>query len=250
MAEEQIEEHNEDQKEEFQIRSTGVVRGVPGESVGSVGVLDLRGMTADELQKLKRVDSVGVILIDSGQRAALAHVEMSSVGSVTELAPNERLMMQPFTEFTRQSVEAMAAGQRFTQMGVLAFAADVSAELVQEKFDAIRLMGVLIAPQAVVGALFGKLDHTGMTITLLENEGPFIRNMGHNTLSTGYLRHLADGSTYLNMGKTDVEPDVPEELLAAKIARYHNLGATEGPKPLIELLKARTATDAGAFIFG
>jgi hypothetical protein len=225
----------------------GIIKGVPGEEIHAVGVLDLRGVSPEELQKLKVVEATGAILIDENQKSALAHCKMEAVGAVIELAADEKVMLQPFMEITRATMEGMAAGQRFTLIGILSFTADVPPALVQEKIEALRLIGVMMATPGVQGALFGKLQHTGVTVTIGESDGPLVRNMGHTRLTAGYLSHLMPNSHYLNLGHTEVAPDVTVEQLSNVIAVYHNVGATSGPKPLIELLRARCQNNLGAF---
>src|SRR5690349_16053832 len=97
----------------------GIVHGIPSENVQGVGVLDLRGISADELQKLKSVKGTGAILIDRGQKAALTHCKMEGVGAVVELAADERLITQPVLEVTKATIGGMAAGQKFTMLGIL-----------------------------------------------------------------------------------------------------------------------------------
>jgi hypothetical protein len=237
----------EETAEAAQTKAMGIVRGVPGATVESVGVLDLRGVAPADLAALKGVKSTGVILIDSGQKTALSHVKMEAVGATVEIDPDEKLLMQPTLDMTKVALEAMAPGQKFTLMGILTFYPDVPAALVAEKFDQIRLIGVLIAPQAVQGALFGKLQHLGASITLSDEDRPLVRSMGDTTFTEGYLSHLTPGTQYVNVGHTGIADDVTEKTLANAIAIYHNVGATDGPAALIELLQARCPTNLGAF---
>jgi len=234
-------------QESAQTKAMGIVRGVPGATVDSVGVLDLRGVAPGDLGTLKAIKSTGVILIDSGQKTALSHVSMEAVGMTVEIEPNENLLIQPTLDITKAALEAMAPGQKFTLMGIMTFYPDAPAALVAEKFDQIRLIGVLIAPQAVQGALFGKVKHMGVTITLSDENRPLVRSMGDTTFTNGYLARLTPGTEYLNVGHTGISDDVTEEVLANAIAVYHNVGATDGPAALIELLQARCPTNAGSF---
>jgi hypothetical protein len=118
---------------------------------------------------------------------------------------------------------------------------------VSEKFDELRIVGVLLAGAGVHGALLGKSQITGVSVTLPDEPGPIVRNIGHNDVTPEYLTHLSDGSLYVNVGATVLSEDVTEALLAQKIQSYYNVGATIGPKPLIGLLKARCPVNLGAF---
>src|SRR5262245_3974288 len=90
----------------------GIVKGVPGAEVHAVGVLDLRGVSPEDLQKLKVVEATGAILVDENQKSALAHCKLEAVGAVIELAADEKVMLQPYMEVTKATLEGMAAGQR------------------------------------------------------------------------------------------------------------------------------------------
>jgi hypothetical protein len=230
-----------------QSSGVGVVRGVIGAQVQGAGVLDLRGVTADDLKRLESVQGTGVILIDDGQRAALSHVTLNGVGMVVEIAADERVLMQPAMDIGRVMLENMTPGQSFTIIGMLFFAADVPAAQVAEKFAGLRLIGVLVATEAVQGALFGLLRHEGVTITIRPDIKHLVRGMGNTALTPGYLTHLPEGAAYMNVGRTVIPADTPADLLASRIAAYYNLGLTEGPEPLLEILRARCASDYGTF---
>lgn len=228
-------------------RGMGIVKGVPGAHVQGAGALDLRGVAPEDLKSLRTVKGTGVILIDEGQRVALSHVEMAGVGGIVEIGEGERVLLQPILEMSTATLEGMASGQRFTLVGILSIDRDVPPALLQEKITALRLIGVLIATAGAQGALFDRLELVGVTVTLGNEPGPVVRGMGETRFTAGYLSHFAAGTVFLNIGKTDIAPDVDGALLAEKITAYHNVGATFGPAPLLELLQSRCPTNVGIF---
>ncbi len=62
-----------------------------------------------------------------------------------------------------------------------------------------------------------------------------------------YLSRLQDNSIYVNVGETEITPEVTEEMLARKIATYCNIGHTAARAPLVTLLKSRCPTNLGQF---
>jgi len=62
-----------------------------------------------------------------------------------------------------------------------------------------------------------------------------------------YLSRLQDNSIYVNVGETEITPEVTEEMLARKIATYCNIGHTVAPALLVTLLKSRCPTNLGQF---
>ncbi len=154
-------------------------------------------------------------------------------------------MTQPDIHLTKAMVEAMPAGQKLLLIGFVTIDPEVPAEVVPEKFEQLIIVGFLITSARIEGALFGRLEITGITILLKEDGGPVVRNMGANTISVAYLNRLQDGSTYINIGGTYVEKDVPEELVERKIATYYNVGQTVSSEAVMVLLKSRCDTNLG-----
>jgi hypothetical protein len=226
----------------------GMIKGVPGRRVENIGLLDLRGARPEDLQQVEWIKNVGAILIDPPLKGALTHIHLENVGTVVEVAPDCQVLVEPWQEFSRATLEAMTPGQKLFLVGMVLFRPDVPSELVAEKFAELHVVGVLMAPAGVQGALLGKLHITGVPVTLPSDKDiPIIHNIGQNLIGNGYLKYLADNAMYINIGQTVLESDVSEELLASKFASYINVGQTVAPRPLLDLLKARCATNLGHF---
>jgi hypothetical protein len=225
----------------------GVVQGVPGPHIAEVGVLDLRGVPVEQVAGIESIRAVGFVLLDEANRSALTQASMTEVGSVVVAGPDERVLIEPWLEISRATVEAMPAGQKLILVGIVWFKPDVPPAVVVEKFERLHVVGVLFAGAAVHGALLGKMQSTGVSVTLPDDVGDVVPSIGHNKLTPGYLSRLQDGIFYLNVGATEISPDVPEALLAQKIQTYYNVGATIGPAALLELLKARCPANLGEF---
>lgn len=72
-------------------------------------------------------------------------------------------------------------------------------------------------------------------------------NFSRARLTRNYLAGMENASTYANYGTLFIAEDVPQELLSAKIARFHNYGRVVGPAALLKVLEARTEANFGAF---
>jgi hypothetical protein len=232
---------------ENDVQNVATLRGVPGESVANIALLDLRGTSAEDLQRLKHMSNVAVVLIDTGQGSAIAHVRKSNVASIIEADPAERVIVGPVTEFDAETVEAMADNNRVTVIGIVVFDRDVIPALAAQKFERLRVVGILVCSAGVRGALLDRLEHIGPAATLKAAGGPLVKNMGHRHLSAMSLSHLDDGSVFLNLGHVEIKADVTLERIRAKISDYHNIGHTEGPEEVIAYLQSRTGTDLGNF---
>jgi hypothetical protein len=226
----------------------GMVKGVPGTHITGIGALDLRGVPADEVHKIESLTGVGVVLTDENNRNSLSGARMEGVGSIVEIGLDYRMILGPWIEFSRASIEAMAAGQKLALVGIVIFKPDVPAALVAEKLDGLLVVGVILASAAVHGVLIGKAQITGVSVTLPETDGPVIHCIGETRMTAGYLSHLTDGTTYINIGKTRIDDDVTVELLSKKIASHLNIGVTEAQQPLLDLLNARCTSNLGQFV--
>jgi len=157
-------------------------------------------------------------------------------------------MVQPDIEFSKASLEAMPAGQKLMVIGNIFFRPDAPPALVAEKFEDLRLIGIIVMGEGVKGALLGKTEVTAISIIIPAGDTDVVRSIGDNTWGADYLARLPDGIAYVNIGNTSVADDVPEELVARKISSYHNVGKTFASEPILNLLKSRCGTNMGQFL--
>lgn len=249
MAAEQLttEETGEKELKPGHSSGVGVVNGISGKHIHSVGVLNLRGVTPEQIAQVESIHAVGVVLIDEKLRGAMTHIATDSVGTIVEIGSDYRVVTEPWMEFSKATVEAMPSGQKLALVGIVMFKPDVPAALLAEKFEALMVVGILLAPAAVHGALLGRMEISGVSVTLPDKEMPVRHSLGQNRVTTGYLTYLEDNGLYINIGQTIIAEDVPAELLARKFASYYNVGQTIAPAPLMDLLKARCTTNLGEF---
>jgi len=243
--EQRVEAHEEGSRTGF--AQNGMVQGVPGKNIELNGVLDLRGVPAEQVASIESLRINGLVLMDKGNRNALAGVKSEINGTVMVADPDLRILVEPDFQFSQATLEGMPSGQKLMLVGTVFFKPDVPPALVAEKFADLRIVGILVACEGVYGALLGKMEMTGISITLPPDAGPVVRSMGENTLTVDYVSRLQADSTYINIGETSIADDVSEDLLARKIRTYYNVGVTRAPAPLLALLKSRCPTNLGDF---
>jgi len=235
------------QSEEDEVHQNGLVKGVPGRRVSVNGVLDLRGVPREEVAGIESLKINGIVLLDEANRSGLAHAAARVNGSIVVVDPDLRVIVEPNIEFSRGSVEAMAAGQKLMLVGNVYFRPEIPPALAAEKFEQLHVVGILIACEGVLGALTGKTEMTGITISLPDSGGHVVRSMGQSTWNSDYLSRLPDSSIYINVGATTVPEDVEVDLVERKIAAYYNVGMTSAASPVLSLLRARCSTNLGNF---
>lgn len=226
---------------------SGIVKGVAGKHLSVNGVLDLRGVPAEQVAQIETLHVRGVVLLDEANRGALAGIAPEINGTVMVADPDMRILVQPNLDLTKAMVEAMPAGQKLMLIGTIYISPDVPPALLAEKFADLRLVGIIIASESAQGALFGKLEIVGISITLAADTGVVIRSIGNTEWTEEYLSRLEDGATYVNVGRTEIPISLSEELIARKIRAYHNVGQTVAAKSILALLKSRGGTDMGSF---
>ena len=232
-----------------EIHTVGTLQGLPPVRVlHHVGLLDLRGAGAEQIALVEEIHTVDVLLLEEETRALLRPNTLHHVGSTIVAAPDERVLVTPQLDISRSGMEGLPAGQKLLVMGNVFFQPDVPANLVAEKFASLRVFGVLIACGGVHGVLIGKLQVlNGVTLALPDEPGTVMRAQGETRLTSEYLEGLSDATTYVNIGKLQVENELSTELLRTKIAAYYNVGETIGRAALIATLQARCPVNLGHF---
>jgi hypothetical protein len=182
----------------------GMVTGLVGTRMGINGVLDLRGVSAEQVATIEELRVNGLVLMDEGSRGALAGAKTQINGTIVVAPPGMRVMVQPEIELSKASLEAMPAGQKLMIVGNMFFRPDIPPALVAEKFEDLRLVGVIVMSEGVQGALLGRGDTTGVSVVYPASVTSVVRSVGNNTWTADYLARLPDGIAYINIGNTFV----------------------------------------------
>jgi hypothetical protein len=232
-----------------EMHSIGTWQGLPpGRVMHHLGMLDLRHIPPEQLAQVEEIHTVDVLLLEEQTREHLRPATMHHVGSVLVAAPDERVLVTPQLELTRAAIEGMGGGQKLLVMGNVFFRPDVPPSLVAEKFESLRVFGVLIACAGVHGVLLGKAQVlNGVTVALPDEIGPVVCALGEIRMTREYLAGLPEGTTYLNVGKTELEDGLAAEALREKVIAYYNVGETKGPAMLLAALQARCPLNLGRF---
>jgi len=225
----------------------GLVAGIPGKRIGINGVLDLRGVAQERVAGIESLTVNGVVLMDEANRDGLADVKTQINGTVLVVDPDLRVIMEPDMEFSKAAMAAMPEGQKVMLVGNVFFKPDVPAEMIAEKFERLHVVGIVLACEGVHGALLGKGEIAGMSITLPDDVGEVVRSVGKSRWTQEYLSRVADGTTYVNIGVTMIPDGVAEDLVERKIRDYHNVGKTVARETVLALLKSRCRTNMGEF---
>jgi hypothetical protein len=155
-------------------------------------------------------------------------------------------------KLTRNRLSRMADGISYTNYGTLRVADDVPEELLAQKISSYTNYGRTVAPANLLGVLEDRCEDNYGAFLEPEEEAeqreeaaqhrrPARENHSDVTLTMEYLSAMQDGTDYENHGRVTIPEDLPEDLLARKIASYDNHGTTIGPMKLLALLEDRGA---------
>lgn len=232
-----------------EMHSIGTLQGLPpGRIMHHVGLLDLRDAVPEQLALVEEIHTVDVLLLAEETRAFLQPANMHHVGSIIVATSEERVLVTPQLELSCSGIEALPGGQKLLVMGSVFFQPDVPAGLVAEKFESLRVFGVLIACRGVHGALVGKMQIlNGVTLALPDEIGTVVRAQGETRMTPEYLSALSEGTTYVNVGQMHLDDGLSVEMMRTQIDSYYNVGDTIGPASLIATLQARCSMNLGHF---
>jgi len=185
-------------------------------TIQNVNILDLRKTTKETFDKIKIIKNVNVLLVSHETASYLLGIPSKNVNIVVEI-PADAETVPCMSQITvNANYLAHAASRKFLiVVGRILVEPDVTPELIDEHLAGIALVGKLICPESVVGALHSKASMlTGKTITYPKDA---VLVMNSLTLDDAFLNSLDDGSHVVVTGSLRVLDDVTNELVERKI---------------------------------
>lgn len=132
----------------------------------NVGILNLKDITEEELDKMKPIKNVGIIIVPEKFMGKLSTKIKSNVGLTVPYKEGWRLF-SGCTEITALMLDALDEPIEFIQVGSLTFKDDVTPDLIKSKIKAFHNYGSITAPEHVYGTVMAKC---------MENHGSISKN--------------------------------------------------------------------------
>jgi hypothetical protein len=132
----------------------------------NVGILNLKDITEEELDKMKPIKNVGIIIVPEKFIGKMSTKIKSNVGLTVPYKEGWRLFSGS-TEIDAMMLDALDEPIEFIQVGSLRFKDDVTPELVKSKIKAFHNYGSISAPEHIYGAVMAKC---------MENHGSLSKN--------------------------------------------------------------------------
>jgi len=134
----------------------------------NVGILNLKDITEEELDNMKPLKNVGIIIVPEKFMGKLSAKIKSNVGLTIPYKEGWRVY-SGCTEIDAMMLDALDEPIEFIQVGSLTFKDDVTPELIKSKIKAFHNYGSVSAPEHIYGVVMAKC---------LENHGSLSKN-GH-----------------------------------------------------------------------
>lgn len=212
-----------------------------GKVIGNVGHLDLRNASEESVAEIRRIGNVGAILYSPETAHLLPRLNIGNTGSTLSV-PKEAKVVTGEAKFDRHYPGALKEPLSLVVVGQLIVEPEVTLEDIEDKVNQLFVVGQIICPQHLMGAINGKLSElTGQIHTYGENAH---FHMGQLTLDEGYLEGLEDDAEIHVLGKVDAPQILDEALLKVKLGKLQVLGKIQCREENVATLRAALVTSA------
>ena len=214
-----------------------------GKVIGNVGHLYLRNASEESVAEIRRIGNVGAIIYSPETAHLIQRLNIGNVGS-TLVVPKHTKVATGQTKFDRSYPGSLKEPISLLLVGQLIVEPEVTVEDIEKGVEALYVVGQIICPENLAGAIGGKLvERTGQMLTYGE-DAHF--HMGNLTLDTAYLQQLEDGAELHVLGKVSAPQILDDALLKAKLGQLTVDGKIECREENLAALRAALAPRAEA----
>lgn len=211
-----------------------------GTRYGNIGVLDLRHADADALRAIHSIGNVGLVLYGAGTRSLINLLSIGNVGDMVEIARHANLEMGAM-RLDHETLSNRSAPISAIAMGEVVVAPDVTPADIEHGIERLVIMGSVVCPDNLVGALRPKIKRLMGTLTGYPAGCQLVSAPGSMELDANGVDALNDGTVLLVNGRLEVPEPLPAELLERKLTRIIGSGSVlcnEENAPLLRALMA------------
>jgi hypothetical protein len=184
--------------------------------LGNVNVLDVRKTPKETFDKLSFIKNVNIVLVSDETAGYLPGIPTKNLNAVAHVPANVEVQtcMSHLTLNT-DYFTGFSAPKFLLIMGHAIVEPDVSQELIDEKIDGMVIMGKLVCPASLSGALQSKAKLLmGRTVIYPEDAILVTRSL---TLDDAFLNRVPDGAKLVVTGSLRVLDDISPDLIERKL---------------------------------
>ena len=135
--------------------------------IKNTGILDLKSITEEEIERIKRIENVGIIIVPE-KFIGRVSAKTKNVGVVVPYKEGMRIYSGEST-LNADALKSIEETMSIINAGKLLIEKNVTVELITKKISDIKNYGKIIAPKHVYGALMSKISENYGKIKVLED---------------------------------------------------------------------------------
>jgi len=125
------------------------------ERTENVGILDLRHATLEDIERMREMENIGLIIVPEEFVGKVSSKIMKNVGVIVPYVEGMRIFVGE-TLFDAAMLEALDEPISFIHAGALTIDSDVTPELIKNKIESFKNYGEVVVPAEAYGALMAK----------------------------------------------------------------------------------------------
>jgi hypothetical protein len=215
-----------------------------GKVIVNVNVLDLRKATEASLAGIRNIVNVNVMITSEATSGLAARLSIGNLNT-SVVVPEEAVVKTAIgqTFINKNYFSNLSKNVFFVYIGQIIFEPDVTVEDIQNGFYSFVVIGQVICPESLQGAVQSKAEKSiGQTRVYPALEKVVYTSL---TIDVESLEALADGSEMAILGSLNLPDMVPNDLLERKLAKLFVIGGIECHAENSQTIKNRLLPGSG-----
>jgi hypothetical protein len=185
--------------------------------IGNVNMLDMRNATEASVAGIKKIGNVNLLIYTREKADLVQRLNTGNINLSVEVPPEARLQQSMGqTVIGRDYFKNAGVPVCILAMGQVVVERDVPVEDIEKQLAKLIVMGQLICPEALAGAVESKTRVMGQT----KLYPPLAQlKIGDLALDSSYLGSLDDGTDLAVVGSLRVPQVLPNDLLQRKLGK-------------------------------
>ena len=213
----------------------------PGTVISNANILDLRKATAETIAGISKIGNVNVLLYSPETAPFIAKLNVSNINVSVE-APQDAQAVTGQVVINREYLQGREHPAFLVVTGQVLVKPDVTPEDVEAGIAGLVVVGQIICPEPVLGAIQAKTVQLMGQSKAYPATGRLIT--GSLTMDETFLKGLEDGAELVILGSLRLPKVLPSELIEQKLAQLHVTGGIRVHQANAELIQARLANGA------
>ena len=206
-----------------------------------VPMLDLRGMTEQDIEKIDAIAAVGLVIVPEPLRGALARVRQEAVGMIMPVPEGADVKMQA-GQVTMSGDALGAEGQEDTVL-IIVGQLVITSVVRKVTYKHLLVAGQVFVPKGSETALSSGITHFAGQIFYYAGDPHCV--LGSERLGRRFFELVERPLSLLVIGSTAIEQNVTEDLIKRAIADIALVGLIQAPRSVVPILQLLAKNKVG-----